>query len=138
MLPFLAVIRILFGTLAREREHGLAMGRSDHPGEVIGNQACHWVLVASQCHHRFDHARCALGVDARGHHPGPHGDQACGQIFAMGIATQGIVGPTWELAAELFEDPPKIAGGRLTLKEAPGLGLTLSERALKKFGERIL
>jgi hypothetical protein len=26
----------------------------------------------------------------------------------------------------------------LTLKEAPGLGLTLSEKALKKFGERIL
>jgi L-alanine-DL-glutamate epimerase-like enolase superfamily enzyme len=42
------------------------------------------------------------------------------------------------LQAELFEDPPRIAGGKLTLKEAPGLGLTLSERALKKFGERIL
>jgi len=42
------------------------------------------------------------------------------------------------LQAELFEDPPKIANGRLTLKEAPGLGLTLSEAALAKFGERIL
>jgi len=42
------------------------------------------------------------------------------------------------LQAELFEDPPKIANGRLTLKEAPGLGLALSERAVKKFGERIL
>jgi len=42
------------------------------------------------------------------------------------------------LQAELFEDPPRIAGGRLTLKEQPGLGLTLSETALKKFGERIL
>lgn len=42
------------------------------------------------------------------------------------------------LQAELFEDPPKIANGRLTLKEQPGLGLTLSEAALKKFGERIL
>ena len=42
------------------------------------------------------------------------------------------------LQAELFEDPPKIAKGMLALKEAPGLGLTLSERALKKFGERIL
>ncbi|MEX0957960.1 MAG: mandelate racemase/muconate lactonizing enzyme family protein [Burkholderiales bacterium] len=42
------------------------------------------------------------------------------------------------LQAELFEDPPKIANGRLTLKEAPGLGLTLSEAALKKFGERIV
>jgi D-galactarolactone cycloisomerase len=42
------------------------------------------------------------------------------------------------LQAELFEDPPKIAKGWLTLKEQPGLGLTLSEAALKKFGERIL
>ena len=42
------------------------------------------------------------------------------------------------LQAELFEDPPRIANGRLTLKETPGLGLTLSETALAKFGERIL
>ena len=42
------------------------------------------------------------------------------------------------LQAELFEDPPRIANGTLTLKEAPGLGLKLSEAALKKFGERIL
>lgn len=42
------------------------------------------------------------------------------------------------LQAELFEDPPRIANGRLTLKEAPGLGLKLSEGALKKFGERVL
>ena len=42
------------------------------------------------------------------------------------------------LQAELFEESPRIANGRLTLKEAPGLGLTLSEAALKKFGERIL
>ena len=42
------------------------------------------------------------------------------------------------LQAELFEDPPRIANGRLTLKEAPGLGLKLAEAALKKYGERIL
>lgn len=42
------------------------------------------------------------------------------------------------LQAELYEDPPRIAGGLLHLKEQPGLGLSLSERALKKFGERIL
>jgi D-galactarolactone cycloisomerase len=42
------------------------------------------------------------------------------------------------LQAELFEDPPRIANGMLTLKEQPGLGLTLSEAALKKFGEKIL
>jgi D-galactarolactone cycloisomerase len=42
------------------------------------------------------------------------------------------------LQAELFEDPPKIANGQLTLKEAPGLGLKLSEAAVAKFGERVL
>ncbi len=42
------------------------------------------------------------------------------------------------LQAELFEDPPAIANGWLKLKEAPGLGLTLSEYAVAKFGERIL
>ncbi len=42
------------------------------------------------------------------------------------------------LQAELFENPPKISGGWLTLNEAPGLGLTLSEAAVRKFGERIL
>jgi D-galactarolactone cycloisomerase len=42
------------------------------------------------------------------------------------------------LQAELYEDPPRIANGLLHLKEQPGLGLSLSERALKKFGERIL
>jgi D-galactarolactone cycloisomerase len=42
------------------------------------------------------------------------------------------------LQAELFEDPPRIANGMLTLKEQPGLGLTLSEAAVKKFGEKIL
>ena len=41
------------------------------------------------------------------------------------------------LQAELFEDPPRIAGGRLSLKEDPGLGLTLSDAALTRFGERI-
>jgi L-alanine-DL-glutamate epimerase-like enolase superfamily enzyme len=40
--------------------------------------------------------------------------------------------------AELFEDPLKIADGMLTLKEQPGLGLTHSEAAVGKFGERIL
>jgi D-galactarolactone cycloisomerase len=42
------------------------------------------------------------------------------------------------LQAELYQDPPRIAKGMLTLKEQPGLGLTLSESALKKFGDRIL
>ena len=42
------------------------------------------------------------------------------------------------LQAELFEDPPKITNGMMKLKEQPGLGLTLSPAALKKFGEQIL
>ena len=42
------------------------------------------------------------------------------------------------LQAELFENPPRIANGQLTLSETPGLGLALSESALRKFGERIL
>lgn len=41
------------------------------------------------------------------------------------------------LQAELFEDPPEIADGWLTLNDQPGLGLTLSEAAVKKFGTRI-
>ena len=42
------------------------------------------------------------------------------------------------LQAELYENPPKIDGGYLTLNDTPGLGLKLSEAALKKFGTRIL
>jgi len=42
------------------------------------------------------------------------------------------------LQAELFENPPRIANGWVTLNDAPGLGLTLSGAALKKYGEQIL
>lgn len=42
------------------------------------------------------------------------------------------------LQAELFENPPNIANGWVTLNDAPGLGLTLADAALKKFGERVL
>jgi L-alanine-DL-glutamate epimerase-like enolase superfamily enzyme len=42
------------------------------------------------------------------------------------------------LQAELFENPPKIADGWLSLNEAPGLGLTLSENTVDKYGTRIL
>jgi L-alanine-DL-glutamate epimerase-like enolase superfamily enzyme len=41
------------------------------------------------------------------------------------------------LQAELFENPPTIQDGWLTLNPDPGLGLTLSEKALKKFGTLI-
>ena len=56
-----------------------------------------------------------------------------------GVIVESFTDPERDpLQAELFEDPPKIANGRLKLKEEPGLGLTLSAAALKKFGERIL
>ena len=42
------------------------------------------------------------------------------------------------LQAELYENPPHIADGWLTLNEEPGLGLTLSESAITKFATRIL
>jgi D-galactarolactone cycloisomerase len=42
------------------------------------------------------------------------------------------------LQAELFENPPRIDNGWVTLNDAPGLGLTLSTAALRKFGERVL
>jgi L-alanine-DL-glutamate epimerase-like enolase superfamily enzyme len=56
-----------------------------------------------------------------------------------GLIVESFTDPERDpLQAELFEDPPRIAGGVLTLKEQPGLGLTLSDGAVKKFGERIL
>ncbi len=41
------------------------------------------------------------------------------------------------LQAELFENPPRIENGTIYLNEEPGLGLTLSEEAIEKFGTRI-
>jgi L-alanine-DL-glutamate epimerase-like enolase superfamily enzyme len=55
-----------------------------------------------------------------------------------GLIVESFTDPERDpLQAELFENPPKIANGMLTLKEQPGLGLTLSDAALKKFGEKI-
>ena len=42
------------------------------------------------------------------------------------------------LQAELFENPPHMAVGWLTMNDAPGLGLTLSKAAMRKFGEQVL
>ena len=42
------------------------------------------------------------------------------------------------LQAELFENPPHMADGWLTLNEDPGIGLILSEAAVLKFGTKIL
>jgi len=56
-----------------------------------------------------------------------------------GVIVESFTDPERDpLQAELFEDPPRIANGRLTLNEQPGLGLKLSEAALTKFGERVL
>lgn len=56
-----------------------------------------------------------------------------------GVIVESFTDPERDpLQAELFSDPPRIANGILTLKEQPGLGLTLSEAALRKFGEKIL
>ena len=41
------------------------------------------------------------------------------------------------LQAELYENPPHMADGWLTLNEDPGIGLTLSEVAVNKFGNKI-
>jgi len=41
------------------------------------------------------------------------------------------------LQAELFENPPAIADGWLTLNDAPGLGLTIANAALAKFAQKI-
>ncbi len=42
------------------------------------------------------------------------------------------------LQAELFENPPKITDGWMALNDAPGLGLTLDEATVSKYGTRIL
>ena len=41
------------------------------------------------------------------------------------------------LQAELFESPPKIAGGMLTMNESPGIGVNVAAAALAKYGTRI-
>jgi D-galactarolactone cycloisomerase len=42
------------------------------------------------------------------------------------------------LQSELFENPPAVRDGMMKINDSPGLGLELSQSALKKFGERIL
>jgi malonate decarboxylase alpha subunit len=42
------------------------------------------------------------------------------------------------LSAELYENPPKMENGILTVNDAPGIGVTLSAAALKKYGRKIL
>ena len=42
------------------------------------------------------------------------------------------------LQAELFENPPKLENGWLTVNQDPGLALTLSEDAVAKYGHKII
>lgn len=42
------------------------------------------------------------------------------------------------LQAELFENPPPMRDGLLHLSEEPGLGLSLSPAAVRKFGQKVL
>jgi L-alanine-DL-glutamate epimerase-like enolase superfamily enzyme len=42
------------------------------------------------------------------------------------------------LQAELFENPPKMENGILTVNDAPGIGVTLSAAALKKYGRKVV
>jgi L-alanine-DL-glutamate epimerase-like enolase superfamily enzyme len=42
------------------------------------------------------------------------------------------------LQAELFENPPKMENGILTLNDAPGVGVTLSAAALQKYRRKII
>jgi L-alanine-DL-glutamate epimerase-like enolase superfamily enzyme len=42
------------------------------------------------------------------------------------------------LQAELFHNPPTIKDGMLHLNDDPGLGLTLRDDTVEKYGRRIL
>lgn len=56
-----------------------------------------------------------------------------------GLIVEAFTDPERDpMQAELFENPPEIKNGIMKLGDEPGLGLTLSQAALDKFGERIL
>lgn len=56
-----------------------------------------------------------------------------------GLIVESFPNPSRDpLQAELFENPPQMRDGMLKLNDAPGLGLILSQRAIEKFGTRIL
>ena len=56
-----------------------------------------------------------------------------------GLIVEAFTDPERDpLQAELFEDPPEIVNGVIQLKQDPGLGLTISDAAVEKYGTRIL
>ena len=55
-----------------------------------------------------------------------------------GLILESFTDPEHDpLQAELFENPPAIENGVMRLTEDAGLGLTLSEAAMEKYGKRI-
>jgi L-alanine-DL-glutamate epimerase-like enolase superfamily enzyme len=56
-----------------------------------------------------------------------------------GLIVESFTDPERDpLQAELFENPPRIENGMLHLNDAPGLGLTLRNDSIAKYGTRIL
>eukprot|EP00933_Yihiella_yeosuensis_P042735 TRINITY_DN37411_c1_g1_i1.p1 TRINITY_DN37411_c1_g1~~TRINITY_DN37411_c1_g1_i1.p1 ORF type:complete len:380 (-),score=82.75 TRINITY_DN37411_c1_g1_i1:67-1206(-) len=56
-----------------------------------------------------------------------------------GLIVEAFTDPERDpLQAELFVDPPEIKNGKMKLGDAPGLGLTLNEEAIKKYGTKII
>lgn len=56
---------------------------------------------------------------------------------SAGLILESFASDRDPLQAELFETAPIIANGKLRLNEAPGIGVTIAEPALKKYGVRI-
>ncbi|BEU28514.1 mandelate racemase/muconate lactonizing enzyme family protein [Paraburkholderia sp. 22B1P] len=84
-------------------------------------------------------ALCELNhVDVAPHHDAfIHAHIVAGS--PAGLIVESFPDPSRDpLQAELFENPPVMRDGQLFLNEDPGLGLTLSERAIDKFGTRIV
>lgn len=56
-----------------------------------------------------------------------------------GLIVEAFTDPERDpLQAELYVDPPEIKNGRMKLGSAPGLGLTLNEKTIEKYGTRII
>lgn len=84
-------------------------------------------------------ALCELNhVDVAPHHDAYiHAHIVAGS--PAGLIVESFPDPSRDpLQAELFENPPITRNGTLRLNDEPGLGLTLSDRALEKFGTQIV
>ena len=56
-----------------------------------------------------------------------------------GLIVEAFTDPERDpLQAELYTNPPKIKDGWLYLNEEPGLGLSLCEKAVSKYGNKIV